>query len=269
MVERFARRGRRGRGAGGRAAVDPRAGGRRGRAAGTGGGHGPRRKARQADGRVRGRLLLGRPGGVPARQGRGRARRRVTRAARPTPRNTISSARATPGTPSRSGSRSIPRRFQFGQLLQVFFSVAHDPTELNRQGPDAGTQYRSALFFTDPAQKRVADAYVAQLDRARSFHGRIVTEVAPLKAFYPAEAYHQNYADASSRQSVHRHQRRAEGRTPAPDVSRALSLALPASGERRRGLPTAPEERTTAPRARRWPPPSPTPAGHRPPRSER
>ena len=87
-----------------------------------------------------------------------------------------------------------PAQVSFGQLLRVFFSVAHDPTELNRQGPDAGTQYRSGLFFTDPAQKRVADAYVAQLDRARSFHGRIVTEVAPLKAFYPAEAYHQNYA---------------------------------------------------------------------------
>ena len=87
-----------------------------------------------------------------------------------------------------------PAQVSFGQLLRVFFSVAHDPTELNRQGPDAGTQYRSALFFTDPAQKRVADAYVAQLDRARSFHGRIVTEVAPLEAFYPAEAYHQNYA---------------------------------------------------------------------------
>ena len=87
-----------------------------------------------------------------------------------------------------------PAQVSFGQLLRVFFSVAHDPTELNRQGPDTGTQYRSALFFTDPAQKRVADAYVAQLDRARSFHGRIVTDVAPLKAFYPAEAYHQNYA---------------------------------------------------------------------------
>ena len=82
----------------------------------------------------------------------------------------------------------------FGQLLRVFFSVAHDPTELNHQGPDSGTQYRSALFFTDPAQKRVADAYIAQLDRAKLFPGRIVTKVAPLEAFYPAEAYHQNYA---------------------------------------------------------------------------
>jgi peptide-methionine (S)-S-oxide reductase len=87
-----------------------------------------------------------------------------------------------------------PAQISFGQLLRVFFSVAHDPTELNRQGPDEGTQYRSALFFTDPAQKRVADAYIAQLDRAKLFHARIATEVAPLKAFYPAEAYHQNYA---------------------------------------------------------------------------
>jgi peptide-methionine (S)-S-oxide reductase len=87
-----------------------------------------------------------------------------------------------------------PAQVSFGQLLRVFFSVAHDPTEVNRQGPDQGTQYRSALFFTDPAQKRVADAYIAQLDRAKLFHGRIATEVAPLEAFYPAEAYHQSYA---------------------------------------------------------------------------
>jgi peptide-methionine (S)-S-oxide reductase len=87
-----------------------------------------------------------------------------------------------------------PARVSFGQLLKVFFSVAHDPTELNRQGPDEGTQYRSAVFFTDPDQKRVTDAYVAQLDRAKVFPRRVVTEVVPLKAFYPAEGYHQNYA---------------------------------------------------------------------------
>src|SRR3982751_4454636 len=87
-----------------------------------------------------------------------------------------------------------PGQVSFGQLLRVFFSVAHDPTELNHQGPDSGTQYRSELFFTDPAQKRVAEAYVAQLDCAKLFPGRIVTKVAPLEAFYPAEAYHQNYA---------------------------------------------------------------------------
>jgi peptide-methionine (S)-S-oxide reductase len=87
-----------------------------------------------------------------------------------------------------------PSQVSYGELLQVFFSVAHDPTELNRQGPDEGTQYRSAVFFTSPDQKRVTDAYVAQLDRARVFHEPIVTQVAPLQAFYPAEDYHQDYA---------------------------------------------------------------------------
>jgi peptide-methionine (S)-S-oxide reductase len=87
-----------------------------------------------------------------------------------------------------------PAQVTLGQLLQVFFSVAHDPTEVNRQGPDTGTQYRSAIFVSGAAQRRVADAYIAQLDRAKAFPRRIATEVAPLAAFYPAEAYHQNYA---------------------------------------------------------------------------
>ena len=87
-----------------------------------------------------------------------------------------------------------PSQVTYGQLLKVFFSVAHDPTELNHQGADEGTQYRSAVFFTDADQKRVTDAYVAQLGRAKTFPDRIVTEIVPLKAFYPAEAYHQNYA---------------------------------------------------------------------------
>ncbi len=82
----------------------------------------------------------------------------------------------------------------YGQLLKVFFSVAHDPTQLNRQGPDSGTQYRSAIFFTNDEQKRIAEAYISQLDQAKLFPGRIVTQVVPLKAFYTAEAYHQNYA---------------------------------------------------------------------------
>jgi peptide-methionine (S)-S-oxide reductase len=86
-----------------------------------------------------------------------------------------------------------PSRITYGQLLKVFFSVAHDPTELNRQGPDTGTQYRSAIFFADAEQKRVADAYIAQLQAARVFPRRIVTQVTPLKAFYEAESYHQNY----------------------------------------------------------------------------
>jgi peptide-methionine (S)-S-oxide reductase len=86
-----------------------------------------------------------------------------------------------------------PSQISYGQLLRVFFSVAHDPTQLNRQGPDVGTQYRSAIFYADPEQQRVAKAYIAQLQEAKSFSGPIVTEVAPLNAFYPAEAYHQNY----------------------------------------------------------------------------
>jgi len=87
-----------------------------------------------------------------------------------------------------------PSQVTYGQLLKVFFSVAHDPTELNHQGADEGTQYRSAVFFTDADQKRVTDGYVAQLGRAKVFPDHIVTEIVPLKAFYPAEDYHQNYA---------------------------------------------------------------------------
>ena len=87
-----------------------------------------------------------------------------------------------------------PSQITYGELLRVFFSVAHDPTELNRQGPDEGTQYRSSIFFTSDEQKRVAESYIAQLDRAKVFPSPIVTKVEPLKAFYPAEAYHQNYA---------------------------------------------------------------------------
>src|SRR3954468_19539567 len=87
-----------------------------------------------------------------------------------------------------------PSQITFGQLLKVFFSVVHDPTELNRQGPDEGTQYRSAIFYTNDEQKRIADAYIAQLNQQKVFTRPIVTQVAPLQAFYPAEPYHQNYA---------------------------------------------------------------------------
>ncbi len=83
----------------------------------------------------------------------------------------------------------------YGQLLRVFFSVAHDPTELNRQGPDEGTQYRSAIFFRDAEQQRIARAYVAQLTRAHVFNAPIVTAIVQLPAFYHAEGYHQGYAD--------------------------------------------------------------------------
>ena len=87
-----------------------------------------------------------------------------------------------------------PKQVSFGTLLQIYFSVAHDPTTLNRQGPDVGPQYRSALFYRNAEQKRVAESYIAQLNAAKVFPSRIVTEVGPLTGFYPAEAYHQNYA---------------------------------------------------------------------------
>jgi peptide-methionine (S)-S-oxide reductase len=87
-----------------------------------------------------------------------------------------------------------PSRITYGTLLRIFFSVAHDPTQLNRQGPDVGTSYRSAIFYENGDQKRVAQAYIAQLDAAHVFPRPIVTEVTPLKAFYRAEDYHQDYA---------------------------------------------------------------------------
>jgi len=87
-----------------------------------------------------------------------------------------------------------PSKITLGTLLKVFFSVAHDPTELNRQGPDTGTQYRSAIFFSRPDQQRIVQAYVAQLNQAKVYPRPIVTQIAPLKAFYRAEDYHQDYA---------------------------------------------------------------------------
>jgi len=87
-----------------------------------------------------------------------------------------------------------PSKVSYGELLRVFFSVALDPTEVNRQGPDQGTQYRSVIFYGNDDQKRIAEAYIAQLDQAKVFRGKIATQVTPLQAFYPAEGYHQNYA---------------------------------------------------------------------------
>jgi peptide-methionine (S)-S-oxide reductase len=87
-----------------------------------------------------------------------------------------------------------PSQVTYGELLRVFFSVALDPTEVNRQGPDEGTQYRSVIFYGNDEQKRIADAYIAQLNQAKIFSKPIATQVVPLKAFYPAEGYHQNYA---------------------------------------------------------------------------
>jgi peptide-methionine (S)-S-oxide reductase len=86
-----------------------------------------------------------------------------------------------------------PSQISYADLLRVFFSVAHDPTQLNRQGPDVGSQYRSAIFYANDAQKETAQAYIDQLSKARVFSGPIVTQVAPLEQFYAAEDYHQNY----------------------------------------------------------------------------
>ena len=88
-----------------------------------------------------------------------------------------------------------PNKISYGTLLRIFFSVVHDPTELNRQGPDVGTSYRSAIFFTTPEQQKVAAAYIAQLDGAQAFPKKIVTQLVPLQAFYNGEDYHQDYAE--------------------------------------------------------------------------
>lgn len=90
--------------------------------------------------------------------------------------------------------RFDPSRVSYGQLLQVYFSVATDPTQLDRQGPDVGPQYRSAIFYGSPEQKRTAEAYISQLTAANAFGAPIVTQVVPLQAFYPAESWHQDYA---------------------------------------------------------------------------
>jgi peptide-methionine (S)-S-oxide reductase len=97
--------------------------------------------------------------------------------------------------------RFDPRRISYGQILKVFFAVAHDPTQVNRQGNDRGRQYRSAIFFADAAQREVAEAYIRQLTEAKVFTDPIATEVVPLDAFYDAEKYHQNYAALHPEQS--------------------------------------------------------------------
>ena len=88
-----------------------------------------------------------------------------------------------------------PSKITYGQLLRIFFSVAHDPTQLNRQGPDRGTSYRSVIFYSSDEQRKLSEAYIKQLDWAHVFGGPIVTQVVPLKGFYDADSYHQHYAD--------------------------------------------------------------------------
>ena len=88
-----------------------------------------------------------------------------------------------------------PSKVSYGTLLRIFFSVVHDPTQLNRQGPDVGTSYRSVIFFTTPEQQKIAAAYIAQLDAAHAFQAPIATRIDPLQGFYPAEAYHQDFLE--------------------------------------------------------------------------
>jgi peptide-methionine (S)-S-oxide reductase len=92
-----------------------------------------------------------------------------------------------------------PQKISYGQVLKVFFAVAHDPTQRNRQGPDVGTQYRSVIFYSSPEQKRIAEAYIQQLDQAKIFRSPIVTQVTEFKAFYPAEEHHQNFCNRNPR----------------------------------------------------------------------
>lgn len=110
--------------------------------------------------------------------------------------STASYKQVTSGTTGHAESVQVvydPQKISYGQLLKIFFAVAHNPTELNRQGPDHGTQYRSAIFTTSDSQRKIALAYINQLQAARSYADPIVTQVQPLPAFYPAEDYHQNY----------------------------------------------------------------------------
>jgi peptide-methionine (S)-S-oxide reductase len=111
--------------------------------------------------------------------------------------NTATYAQVTTETTGHAESVKVvydPSKITYGQLLRVFFSVAHDPTELNRQGPDVGTSYRSAIFYVNDEQQKISQDYIAQLDAAHVFKKPIVTQVTPLKGFYMAESYHQDYA---------------------------------------------------------------------------
>jgi len=111
-------------------------------------------------------------------------------------KNTADYSTVSTGTTGHAESVEVkydPKKISYGKILQIFFSVTHDPTQLNRQGPDSGTQYRSAIFTTNDEQKKVTEAYIAQLNAAKVYKKPIVTKVSPLEGFYPAEAYHQDY----------------------------------------------------------------------------
>ena len=127
-----------------------------------------------------------------------------------------------------------PKLISYGKLLQIYFSVAHDPTTLNRQGPDSGTQYRSAIFYRDTKQKQVAESYIAQLEAAKAFPDKIVTQLTPLSAFYPAEAYHQDFATSNPKHPyIARFDRpKIENlKTMMPEVFRDMPVLVSAGGK--------------------------------------
>ena len=147
------------------------------------------------------------------------------RGARGKPRTTNRSAPAVTGHAESVKITYDPARITYGQLLKVFFAVAHDPTEVNRQGPDEGPQYRSDIFYANEDQKAVAEAYVRQLNAANVFRRPIATRIDPLTGFFPAEAYHQNFLVRNPDQPLHRRQRspeaaRAEGDIPGDGQER-------------------------------------------------
>ncbi len=126
-----------------------------------------------------------------------------------------------------------PHRVSYGRILQIYFSVAHDPTELDRQGPDSGTQYRSAIFPQNPQQARIAAAYIAQLDRAHAFPAAIVTKIEPGRQFFPAEAYHQNYLTLHPAEpyiAINDMPKLTELKRLFPDVYRASPVLVAAVG---------------------------------------
>ena len=137
-------------------------------------------------------MLLGRAGRLPAHQGRDQAVSGYAGG----DRATAQYERVSTGVTGHAEAVQItydPRQISFGHILQIFFSVAHDPTQLNRQGPDIGTQYRSAIFPASTEQANIAKAYIAQINQARAFPAAIATKIEADRTFYPAEAYHQDF----------------------------------------------------------------------------
>jgi peptide-methionine (S)-S-oxide reductase len=128
-----------------------------------------------------------------------------------------------------------PHRISYGRILQIYFSVAHDPTELDRQGPDVGTQYRSAIFPTNPEQARIAEAYIAQQNQAHVFDAPVVTKIEPGRAFYPAEGYHQDFLTRNPRSPyivINDLPKIANLKRLFPDVYRATPVLVAAAAPR-------------------------------------